>query len=166
MVLRRVTSITRGIGRDGPWKSRHFVRPFDSWEMNVLVSLRSFDDWKTNNLVCFRSFDSLGTNKFGILRLFESWGTNALVFFRSFDGWGTNTLVCRRSFDSLGTNNSFFFVPSLVEVQIYSFFFASIQGTNSAGQCRMTGQYNNPVPTWFLVPICRLFKNTSTVLEL
>jgi hypothetical protein len=36
-------------------------------------------------------------------------------------------LWCLRSFDSLVTNNSFFFVPSIVEVQIFSFFFASIQ---------------------------------------
>ncbi len=36
-------------------------------------------------------------------------------------------MVCLRSFVSIGMNNSFFFVPSLVEVRIYSFFFASIQ---------------------------------------
>jgi hypothetical protein len=34
-----------------------------------------------------------------------------------------NTLVCLRSFDSLRTKKKFFFVPSIVEVQIYSLLF-------------------------------------------
>jgi hypothetical protein len=118
------------------------------------------------------TLEGWGTNKFVILSPFDSWGTNALVILRSFDGWGTNTFVCLHTFDSLGTNNSFFFVPSLVEVYKYIHFSSlrskkivfvfvvhvmkprnRFQGINSAGQCSLAGQYNNPIPTWFLVPI-------------
>ncbi len=73
--------------------------------------------------------------------------------------------------------NLFSFVPLIVEVRIYSFIFPSIQtkivfvfvfvsfrfvlheehrnrfqGTNSASQCSLVGQYNNTIPTRFLVP--------------
>ncbi len=141
------------------------LRSFDSWGTSTSLCLRSFDSWGTNTLVCLRSFDSLGTNKFVFVCLFDSWGTNVLVSLRSVDGWGTNTLVCLHSFDSLGTNNLFFLVPSLVEVRslrskkIVFLFVLHVmeprnrfQGTNSASQCSLAGQYNNPIPTRFLVP--------------
>ncbi len=97
------------------------LRSFDSWGTNTSLRLHSFDSWGTNTSLRLRFLDSWGTNTLVCLLSFDSWGTNTSLRLCSFDSWGTNTLVRLCSFDSEGTINSFFFVPSLVEVRIYHF---------------------------------------------
>ncbi len=99
--------------------------------MNTFDRLRSFYSWGTNKFVFLHSFDSLGTKKLVLFRSFDCCGTNTLVCLSYFDSLWTNKFGSLRSFDSLGMKKFFFFVPSIAEVWIYSFFFALIQQNSS-----------------------------------